>query len=239
MQPIRHGLNWWFWCGHEALSTLPFCCTRPHSPFKTLTSLLGVLTAFGISCAFWRDLGGTADVHGTLGGIYGCLRNLRGPARSANEPSGCGMETLTDFDGFLWIPTESGGSWRDFAEPLGFRWVCADACPTSVRGILFFKWSGCLTICELCCVPTSCPVYCLVLPLPVSPPPQKSTSKICKLLPVVTSNVKKNQRHQIRKTGFPKTGVFLFLNLIRRPGFRMTGLGDRETWRVPPAEGEQ
>ena len=46
-----------------------------------------------------------ADVHGTLGGIYGCLRNLRGPAKSANEPSGCGMETLTDFDGFLWIPT--------------------------------------------------------------------------------------------------------------------------------------
>ena len=86
--------------------------------------------------------------------------------------------------------------------------MCADACPTSVRGILIFKWSGCLTICELCCVPTSCPVYCLALPLPVSPPPQKSTSKICKLLPVVTSNVRKKQRQQIRKTGFRKTVGF-------------------------------
>ena len=70
-----------------------------------------------------------ADVHGTLGGIYGCLRNLRGSAKSANEPSGCGMETLTDFDGFLWIPTGSGGSWRDFAEPRGFQvGVCVCVC---------------------------------------------------------------------------------------------------------------
>ena len=77
--------------------------------------------------------------------------------------------------------------------------------PENLRGILIFKWSGCLTVCELCCVPTSCPVYCLALQLPVSPPPQKSTSKICKLLPVVTSNVEK-QRHQIRNQGFPKPG---------------------------------
>ena len=148
------------------------------------------------------------DVHGTLGGIYGCLRNLRGPMDGPKEPSSCRM---TDFDGFLRIPTESGGSWRDFAEPLGLQvGVCADACPTSVRGILIFKWSGCLTICELCCVPTSCPVYCLVLPLPVSPPPQNSTSKICKPLPVMTSNVK-NKSIKYEKTGFPQNGVFLFL----------------------------
>ena len=42
-----------------------------------------------------------ADVHGTLGGVHGCLRNLRGPADRPNEPSGCGME--------------------DFAEPIGFQ----------------------------------------------------------------------------------------------------------------------
>ena len=134
-------------------------------------------------------------------GAYGCTERA----------SGCGMETLADFNGFLRIPTESGGSWRDFVEPLGFQvgvcvCVCvSDACPTSVGGMLIFKWSDCLTICELCCVPTSCPVYCLALPLPVSSPPQKSTSKICKLLPVVTSNVK-NKGIKYKKEGFPKTG---------------------------------
>ena len=38
LQPIKDRLNWWFWCGHEALSTLPFWCTRTHSPFKSLTN---------------------------------------------------------------------------------------------------------------------------------------------------------------------------------------------------------
>ena len=202
MQPIRQGLNCWFWCGHEALSTLPFFCSRPHSPLKTFTSLLGVLTAFGNSCAFRRDLGGACGCPRTFGWRLRMSAKSAGPMDGPNEPSGCGMETfLTDFDGFLWIPTESGGSWRDFAEPLGF----ADACPTSVRGILIFKWSGCLTICELCCVPTSCPVYCLDLPLPVSPPPQRSTSKICKLLPIVTKV--KNKGIKYEKEGFPKTGL--------------------------------
>ena len=78
VQPIRHGLNWWFWCGHEAFSTLPFCCTRPHSTFKTLTSFLGVLTAFGISCAFWRDLGGT----------FGCPRNFGWHPRMSAKSAG-------------------------------------------------------------------------------------------------------------------------------------------------------
>ena len=36
------------------------------------------------------------DVHGTLGGIYECLRNLRGPMDGPNEPSGCGMETVKE-----------------------------------------------------------------------------------------------------------------------------------------------
>ena len=122
-----------------------------------------------------------------------------------------------NLDGARWIFVDSDGvwrSWRDFfcGAPSVFRWVCVDACPTSVRGILIFEWSGCLTICELCCVPTSCPVYCLALPLPVSPPPQKSTSKICKLLPVVISNVKKTKASNPKKrTGFPKNRAFLFL----------------------------
>ena len=77
----------------------------------------------------------------------------------------------------LLIPMDS---WRDLQNPSVFGW-----------GILIFKWSGCLTICELCCVPSACPVYCLGLPLPVSLLPQKSTSKICKMLPVVIPNVKK------------------------------------------------
>ena len=88
-----------------------------------------------------------------------------------------------------------------------------------MRGILFFKWSGCLTICELCCVPTSCPVYCLALPLPVSPPPQKSTSKICKLLPVVTSNVKKTKASNTKNgvsqnRGFPVPECCSILSLL-------------------------
>ena len=112
VQPIRHGLNWWFWCGHEALSTLPFCCTRPHSPFKTLTSLLGVLTAFGISCAFWRDLGGTC----------GCPRNfgwhLRMSAKSAGACEICERALRLrngDLDGFRRIFVDSDGVRRILA----------------------------------------------------------------------------------------------------------------------------
>ena len=134
-----------------------------------------------------------ADVHGTLGGIYGCLRNLRGPTDGKKKTN---LRLRNgDLDGFR----------RIFVDFDGVRRILAGFCATP-----WFS-GGCLTICELCCVPTSCPIYCLVLPLPVSPPPQRSTSKICKLLPVVTSNVKKKQRHQIRKPGFPKTGAVLFL----------------------------
>ena len=166
-----------------------------------------MLTAFGNSCTFRQDLGGACGCPRNFGWRLRISAKSAGPTDGLNKPSGCGMETLKDFDGFCGFrrsPADLGGILRN---PSVFRWVCADACPTSVRGILIFKWSGCLTICELCRVPTSCPVYCLALPPPVSPPPQISTSKICKLLPVVTSNVAKKQRHQIRKQGFPKTGL--------------------------------
>ena len=116
LQPIRHGLNWWLWCGHEALSTFPFCCARPHSPFKTLTNLVRVFTAFGNSCACRRD----------LGGAYGCPRNfgwgLRMPAKPAGaygwtaRASDCGMETLMHFDGFCRF--------------CGFRQILAGFCGT-------------------------------------------------------------------------------------------------------------
>ena len=73
VQPIKAELV--VWCGHGALSTLFCCCTRPHSPLKTLTNFVGVLTAFGNSRAFRRKPVVPTDVHGTLGGVYGCLRN--------------------------------------------------------------------------------------------------------------------------------------------------------------------
>ena len=143
-----------------------------------------------------------ADVHGTLGGVYGCLRSLRG----ANGWKKTSLRLRNgDLDGFRRIFVDSDGVRRNlagFAEPLAHT----DACPTSVRGILIFKQSCRLTICELCCIPTSCPIYCLALPLPVSPPPQKSTSQICKLLPVVTSNVKTNKGIKYKNLGFPKAG---------------------------------
>ena len=134
--------------------------------------------------------------------ICGGLRNLRTSTPAAEWRP---WRISTDFCGFWRSPADLGGILRS---PSVFRWVCADACPTSVRGILFLKWSGCLTICELCCVPTSCPVYCWVLPLPVSPHPQKSTSKICRLLPVVTSNVKKKTKASNTKNGVSQNRGF-------------------------------
>ena len=152
--------------------------------------------------------------------ICGGLRNLRtSPQVAERRP----WRISTDFCGFRRSPADLGGILRS---PSVFRWVCADACPTSVRGILFFKWSGCLTICELCCVPTSCPVYCWALPLPVSPHPQKSTSKICKLLPVVTSNVKKTKASNTKNgvsqnRGFPVPDIRGFeKRLANRGGWR-------------------
>ena len=112
--------------------------------------------------------------------------------------------------GFRWILTDLGG----FCRTPQFWGGCAPMpAPNFCWRILIFKRAGCLTICELCCVQTSFPVYCLV-PLFVSPLPHKSTSKICKLLPVVTAKVRTKEGIKYEKQGFPKNGVFLFLNMF-------------------------
>ena len=91
--------------------------THPSEPSQAFEVCSLPLATHARSSGTWVA---PADVHGTLGGVYGYPRNLRGPMDGPNEPSGCGMEALTDF-GFLWIRTESCGSWQDFEEPLGSR----------------------------------------------------------------------------------------------------------------------
>ena len=76
LQPIKHGLNWWFWCAMRPYPLSLFGVLDPTHPSKPSQTLVGVLITFGNSCAFRRDLVAPADVRGTLGGVYGCLRNL-------------------------------------------------------------------------------------------------------------------------------------------------------------------
>ena len=126
MQPTRHGLNWWFWCGHEASSTLPFCCAQPpltpqnlHGHYRSaycIWQLMRVLAVLVVRLRISTKFGvAFTDACKTCGRLWTDRTSLR--LRSGN---------LDDFRRILRIPMDSDGSWRDFAEPLGFRGgVCA------------------------------------------------------------------------------------------------------------------
>ena len=108
LQPIKHGRSWWFWCGHEALSTLLFGVLDPTHPSKPSQTLVGVLITFGSSCAFRRDLGGAC----------GCPRNFGWRLRMSAKSAGAyalWMEKTSlrpwngDIDGFRRIFVDSDG----------------------------------------------------------------------------------------------------------------------------------